>query len=209
MRKLILNALIMLGLSTGVANAYRAGATLYYEMPEGLYKLDRSHAQLIWRVSHMGMSNYTARFTKFDASLTFDPKNPTNSKLSATVDPTSIKTDYPYPEEKDFDALLVNDKDWFNAVKFPNISFESKEIKSTGDYTATMVGDLTFLGVTKPVSLNVTYNESMAKHPFTQKPIIGFSATGNLNRSEWGMDSYIPIIGDKVELIIEAEFVQD
>jgi polyisoprenoid-binding protein YceI len=176
-------------------------------MPGGLYKLDETHASLIWRVSHLGLSQYTARFTKFDADLMFDGQDVTKSKVRATIDPTSLKTDYPYPEEKDFDKKLIDGKQWFNVAQFPSITFQSTKIEKTGDTTGKMTGDLTFLGVTKPVTLDVTFNKALGNHPFQNKPALGFSATGSLKRSDFGMDAYIPNIGDEVEVILEVEFI--
>lgn len=176
-------------------------------MPAGVYKMDNTHASLIWKVDHMGLSNYTARFTKFDADILFNPEDMTKSRLKATIDPTSIRTDYPKPEEKDFDKKLIDGKEWFNTTQFPSITFNSTAIEKTGDMTAKITGDLTFLGVTKPVVLDVTLNKAMGNHPFANKPALGFSATGSLKRSEFGFDTYIPTIGDDVEIIIEAEFI--
>ncbi|MFP4386354.1 MAG: YceI family protein [Alphaproteobacteria bacterium] len=178
-------------------------------MPAGLYNLDKTHASLIWKVSHLGLSNYTARFTNFDATLTFDPENPENSTLVATIDPTSIQTDYPYPEKKDFNAELINGKQWFNASQHDQITFESTHIERTGDNTGLMTGSLSFLGLTKPVTLEVTFNGAMVENPFSKKPTLGFSAQGSLNRSKWGMDTYVPNIGDQVTFLIEAEFAKE
>jgi polyisoprenoid-binding protein YceI len=175
-------------------------------MPGGLYKLDKTHASLIWKVSHLGLSDYTARFTNFDVDLYLDAQDPIRSRVRATIDPTSIETDYPNPEKKDFDAQLVNDAGWFNATQFPKIIFTSTMVEKTGDNTGKMTGDLEFLGVKKPVTLDVTYNKSLGNHPFANKPAIGFSATGSLKRSDFGMNTYIPQIGDEVDIIIEAEF---
>jgi polyisoprenoid-binding protein YceI len=185
-----------------------ATTTLPAEMPEGLYTLDETHASLTWKVSHMGLSNYTARFTDFDAELDFNPKAPAESSLTVTIDPTSLKTDYPYPEKKDFDAKLTKGEDWFNSEKFPKITYTSTKITQTSPNTGTITGDLTFLGVTKPLVLQVKFNDAMAMQPFSKKPTLGFSATGTLSRSEWGMDTYVPNIGDEVELLIEAEFAK-
>lgn len=209
MRQLFLTFAAFVGLSIGILIISSSNATEYNEMPAGVYRLDETHAQLIWRVSHLGLSNYTARFTNFDANLIFDPQNPENSKLSATVNPTSIKTDYPYPERKDFDRVLIEGEKWFNSEAFPKISFESKEIKRTGDKTGVVTGHLTFLGITKPMTLNVTFNGALVEQPFSKKPTLGFSATGTLKRSEWGMSTYVPFIGDEVELLIEAEFAKE
>ena len=193
----------LLGLSTASA------ADAYSDMPAGMYDLDKTHASFIWKVSHLGLSNYTARFTDFDASIDFNPGKPESSKITASVNPASLETDYPYYEEKDFDKKLIEDKKWFNATMFPEITFKSTKIERTGDSTGTMTGDLTFLGVTKPVSLNVTFNGAMKKQPFSKKPTLGFSAQGELKRSDWGFSTYVPNIGDSIELIIEAEFAME
>lgn len=176
-------------------------------MPSGLYKLDPTHASLTWKVSHLGLSQYTARFKKFDVDLMLDPVNVENSKVKATIDVTSIETDYPKPEEKDFNAKLRNDVEWFNSSKFPSITFVSTKIEKTGEKTGKMTGDVTFLGVTKPVTLDVVFNAALGNHPFANKPAIGFSATGKLKRSDFGFNTYIPQIGDEVTLSIETEFM--
>lgn len=183
-----------------------AQSTPLSEMPAGTYTLDKTHASLIWKVSHLGLSDYTARFTDFDAKIDFDPQNPTESKVTAEINPMSIETDYPYPEKKDFDTKLITSQDWFNAGEFPEITFTSTAIEQTGENTGTMTGTLDFLGVRKPVTLDVTFNKAMAKQPFSGQPALGFSARGTLMRSEWGMNTYVPNIGDEVEIIIEAEF---
>lgn len=178
------------------------------EMPAGVYELDDTHASLTWKVNHLGLSNYTARFTKLDAELNFDPKDPTKSTLTASVDPTSIKTDFPKPEEKNFDEKLIKGEEWFNAMKFPTITFKSTKLTKTGEKTGKLTGDLTFLGVTKPLTLDVTFNGAYAKAPFSNKPALGFSAVGTLKRSDWGFKTYVPQIGDSVELLLEVEFLK-
>lgn len=178
------------------------------ELPAGTYKLDPTHASLIWKVNHMGLSNYTGRFTKFDATLTYDPKDPAKSTLEVTVDPTSVETDYPNPEKEDFNKKLQG-AEWFNAGKYSAITFRSTGVTSQDDKHGIVTGDLNFLGQTKPLTLNVTFNGGMAEHPFAKKPAMGFSATGTMKRSNWGFDTYIPTLGDEVQLIIEAEFFHE
>jgi polyisoprenoid-binding protein YceI len=178
------------------------------DVPAGAYKLDPTHASLTWRVGHMGLSNYTARFTKLAADLTYDPKDPTKSSINVTVDPRSIRTDYPNAAEKDFDKELTDGASFFNSPKFAEIRFVSKRLEKTGDKTGRMTGDLTLLGVTKPVTLEVTFNGSFKEHPMTKQPALGFSATGTVKRSEFGMTHLVPYISDEVKLQIEAEFVK-
>ena len=178
----------------------------FNDMPEGRYSLDLTHASIVWKVSHLGLSNYVARFAEFDASIDYNANNVEASKVYASIDPTSIQTAYPNAEEKDFDEVLANDKSWFNARVFPKIAFVSTDIEMTSDTTASMTGELTFLGVTKAVELAVTFNGAMKLQPFTRKPTMGFSATTTITRSEFGMTKYVPNIGDKVDVMIEGEF---
>ena len=209
MKKSLLASIIMALLAFLSASSAYAAGTKYQEMPAGIYQLDKTHASLTWKVSHLGLSNYTARFTRFDAQIDFKPEAPENSKVTVTIDPASVETDYPYPQKKDFDKKLVTKPEWFNATVFAEITFTSTGIKMTGDNTAIMTGDLTFLGATHPMSLNVTFNGAMKKQPFSKKPTLGFSASGSLKRSDWGMATYVPNIGDEVMLLIEAEFAKD
>jgi polyisoprenoid-binding protein YceI len=188
------------------AAALPASAQHAADVPAATYKIDPTHASLTWKVMHMGLSNYTARFTKLDATLSFDPAKPEAAKLTATIDPASLKTDYPFPEKENFDKVLVEGAKWFNAGANKSITFTSTAVKMTGAKTADVTGDLTFLGVTKPVTLKATFNGGMKEHPFAKKPAIGFSATGSVKRSEFGMSNYVPMIGDDVALLIEAEF---
>lgn len=181
------------------------------DVPAGAYRLDKSHASLIFRVDHLGFSNYTARFTRFDAELTFDPEAPEAAHVSATVDTSSLETDFPNPEVIDFNAML-QDETWLDTETHPQMTYHSTRIEMTGEKTARIHGDLTLRGVTRPVVLTATFNGGYAGHPMDPQARIGFSATGSLQRSEFGMTYGIPEPGssmgvsDRVEIIIEAEF---
>lgn len=185
------------------------GGTALEDMPAGNYQVDPTHASLTWQVSHLGLSNYTARFTTFDAAIQLNSKQMAKSSVTATIDTSSLETDYPYPEEKDFDKKLIEQSDWFNAGKFPKITFKSTGIETVGDKQMVMKGTLTMLGVSQLVSLDVTLNGAMLKQPFSKKPTLGFSAKGSLTRSEFGMATYVPNIGDEVTFMIEAEFAKN
>ena len=176
------------------------------QMPAGIYQLDKTHASLTWKVSHLGLSRYTARFTKMDAKLTMDVKNPAKSQLQVTVFPMSVTTDFPLVSETDFDQTLATGKEWFNADRFPEIRFVSKSIELTGKDTGKVSGDLTLLGKTKPLVLNVTFNGAYQKKLLTNVPALGFSASATLNRSDWGLTTFVPIVSDRVDIQIEAEF---
>lgn len=180
----------------------------YEQMPAGDYTLDLSHASVVWKVSHLGLSDYVARFADFDATISFDPSNITDSTVTASINPMSIETAYPNAAEKDFDKVLATEEGWFNAGKYTSIDFVSTSIEMTGDTTANMTGDLTFLGVSKPVTLAVEFNGAMKKQPFSGKPTLGFSASTTIDRTQWGMDKYAPSIGADVEVLIEGEFMK-
>lgn len=180
--------------------------TEFQKLPEGNYQVDLTHASIVWKVSHLGLSNYVARFAKFDAKINYNPDDIEASTVTATIDPTSIQTAFPNPEEKDFNNTLAMGSGWFNAGEFASIDFTSTSIEMNTETTATMQGNLTFLGITKPVTLDVTLNGAMARQPFSGKPTMGFSATTTIDRTSWGMDKYAPNIGANVEVMIEGEF---
>lgn len=180
--------------------------------PAGDYQLDKAHASVLFRVLHLGLSHYTARFTHVDATLHLDPAHPENSTVTATVDPHSIQTDYPNPKP-DFDAELQNDK-WLDTGKFPMINFHSTKVEPTGANTAKITGDLELHGLTKSVTLDATFNGFMHMDMGMPGDHVGFSAHGTLKRSDFGVKEGIPQpgsnmgVGDDVEVIIETEFVR-
>ncbi|QWW70750.1 YceI family protein [Rhizobium sp. WYJ-E13] len=172
--------------------------------PGGAYKTDPSHSSFSWSFNHSGLSRYTARFTKVDARLDWKPEKPETSTLSVTIDPLSVRTDYPWPKKVDFDAEIGSGEAFLAAKP---ITFVSKTIHVTGEKTGTVEGLLSFRGETHPATLDVTFNGSMAEHPMMGVPKIGFSATGRIRRSQWGMDFAIPELGDVVTFAIETQMV--
>lgn len=172
--------------------------------PGGAYKTDPSHSSFNWSFNHSGLSHYTARFTKVDARLDWNPAKPEASTLSVAIDPLSVRTDYPWPQRVNFDAEIGGEETFLAAKP---ITFVSKTIHVTGEKTGTVEGLLTFRGQTHPATFDVTFNGSMAKHPMMGVPKIGFSATGSIRRSEWGLDFAIPELGDEVTFAIETQMV--
>lgn len=178
-------------------------------IPSGEYGLDKAHASITWRVNHLGLSQYTARFTDFDIDLNFNAKDPLKSSFVATINPASVETDYPAPNLKDFDKALATEERWFNSEKFPKITYTSKKL-TKGDLPnqAMVEGELDFLGIKKPLKVLITLNGALKDHPYLKRPAIGFSALTALRRSDWGMDALIPQVGDVVEVKVEAEFLK-
>lgn len=184
--------------------------------PAGEYKLDPNHASLTFKIVHFGLSNYTARFTRFDAALTLDPAKLTRSSVTVTIDPASVRTDYsgdfkaghkdsPY---QSFDEEIAKGDKFLNGVKFPAITFKSTSVKQGPKGHLAVTGDLTFLGVSKPVTLDAVVVGSVAKHPYMGVGVVGFSATTRFKRSDWGMTGTQAFLGDDVTIIFEGEFDQ-
>jgi polyisoprenoid-binding protein YceI len=194
---------------TATASAVPPASTA--DVPAGNYTLDKAHASLIFRVDHMGFSHFTARFRRFDAQLQFDPKNLGASALTATVDAKTLETDYPDPATLDFNAQLQG-AEWLDTAKYPEMTFKTTSVTASGANAMRINGDLTLRGVTKPVSLDATFNGGYAGHPMDPHARIGFSAHGSLNRSDFGISMGIPApgttmgVGDRVDIVIECEF---
>jgi len=184
----------------------------------GAYSLDKSHAFLTFSVGHSGgLSQYRVNFTDFDADLDFDPANPEAAALSVTINPAAVETNYPgdyqgthadSPYETWNEDLSLNPQ-WLNAGEFPEITFTSTGISRTGDLEGEVTGDLNFLGQTKPVTLDVTYNGTANVPWLGERDLIGFNASTTITRSEWGMGAFLPLIGDEVTVAFTGEFVQD
>lgn len=206
MRHLLAGGLIVVALAFSAPAAHAEAASPV--APAGPYTLDKSHASLVFRLSHLGFSFYTAQFARFDATLDIDPAKPEAAHVEATIDPASL--DLPTPPEGFKTALLG--PDWLDAGTFPTIAFRSTKVTPTGAATAKIAGELTLHGVTKPVTLDATFNGGYAGHPMDPNARIGFSATGTFKRSDFGIAYGIPApgttmgVGDAVEVAIEAEF---
>ncbi len=200
-----LRLLFLLLSCTAVAQASQASDLS--DLPSGLYELDKTHASIVWKIDHMGMSTYVGRFTDFDIILDLDATNYKNSSAQATIKTNSVSTEYPYPEKTDFNQELATGKSWFNANQFPEITFKSSSLTVIDAKQAMLEGELTLLGVSKPVTLNLTLNDALTSHPFKDKPAIGFSATTTIKRKDWGLVKFLPAIGNEVQIEIEAEFI--
>lgn len=179
--------------------------------PAGVYKVDPAHASVNFRISHLGLSHYTARFTRFGAELTFDPARSAAQSVTARIDARSLQTNYPEPAKLDFDAQI--EKQFLQADKFPEIAFRSTRVEVTGPKTARVTGELTLHGVTRPVVLEATFNGGYGENAFDPSGSrVGFSAHGSFRRSEFGITYGLPPpgtsfgVGDEIEVAIEAEF---
>jgi polyisoprenoid-binding protein YceI len=189
-----------LALSVGLAGGALANPSTQdpAKVPAGTYGLDKRHASLTVKIVHMGFSHYTLRFNGLDGGFTYDPANWQATKVTFTVDPKSVDTNDP--------AFNKQIEGYFDVDKYPTISFTSTGVQGQ-DGKGTVTGDLTFHGVTKPVTLDVTF--AGAGHGVS--PIgtrLGFSGQTQIKRSDFGLNSMIlnQFTSDDVDVIFEVEF---
>ncbi|WP_370279182.1 YceI family protein [Pontibacterium sp.] len=165
----------------------------------GAYQIDPQHSTLLFKIEHLGLSTYVGRFNDFSASLEFDPANIEATQLDARVDTTSVDVD-----DSIVEGTLQN-SDWFHSEQFPQAAFTSTAIKPLGDNRFVFTGDLTLRGVTKSVSFQGRFNGG-ATNLLTRRYTLGFTASGTLNRTDFGIDRYTALVGEEVELEFYAEF---
>ncbi|MBI1264629.1 MAG: polyisoprenoid-binding protein [Alphaproteobacteria bacterium] len=171
-------------------------------LPAGEWALDPAHASATWRVRHLGLSWYTARFDRLDARLSFDPANPGASELTAVIEAASVSTGDP-----DFDETLRSAA-WFDASRHPQILFRSTRIEVTGETTGRVHGELTLKGVTRPAVLETEFYGGVF-NLLEGRRAMGFGADLVIDRSDFGVGRLPPgFIGDEVRVRIEAEFLR-
>ncbi len=164
------------------------------------YKIDANHTDVVASWSHFGFSNPIAHFGKVDGSITYDPAKVSASKVEVTLPLSGLNS-----HVGDFDDHLRSD-DFFDAEKFPNITFKSTSVKAAGEGKLTVVGDLTIKGITKPVTLAVTINK-VGMQPMAKREAAGFNATTTIKRSDFGVGKYAPNVSDDVKLTITTEAI--
>jgi len=185
----------------------------------GKYSLDKDHASLNFKLNHLGFSTYVARFNSMEASLDFDPENIEKSSLEVSVDMASIDVNNTAFAEQ------LRGSDWLDTAQFPKATFKTTRyvaptavaptavaataIAATANNTFAFEGDLTFHGVTKPITLNATFHGG-GRNMLTRKNTLGFSANTTFKRSDFGVGKFTSMgIGDDVTLDINVEFQEN
>lgn len=169
---------------------------------EGAYELDPDHAALIFRVDHLGFSDFVGRFEIFDAVLDFDPENPQVARIEAIIDVGSLDI------ANDEFAETLTSGQWLDAANFPQARFLSTGMEITGASTGLVTGELTLHGVTAPMQLAVTFNGGSRDRLRGGAYIVGFSAKGAFDRTAFGVDRFSGVVGDMISIEIEAEFIR-
>ena len=164
----------------------------------GNYKPDPNHTQVFWSVDHLGFSILEGGFGSPTGSLTLDPKNPNAATLSLTFPMTAITTTASIFKEH------LSSAQWFDVAKFPEATFVSTKVVASGN-SAQITGNLTIKGITKQVTLAAQFHGAGNNGP--QRTLnIGFTATGTVKRSDFGLNGAIPMVDDQVKLRINAAF---
>ena len=167
----------------------------------GNYVVEPGHTQVEFKLLHIGFTYYSGVFSNVSGTLVLDPAKPSASKLDVTIPINSVAT-----TSTKLDGELKS-ATWFDADKFATATFVSSAVTRTGKDTAKVAGVLTLHGVSKPETLTVRFIGA-GVNPLDKKYTAGFEATGTIKRSDFGVKTYLPLIGDEVKLTIAGAFEQ-
>ena len=172
-----------------------------FTFAQSTYTLDKNHARLSFSVTHLGISHVDGIFKKFEASLVSSKEDFSDAKIEMIADVNSISTEV---DMRDADLK----KGWFEADKYPSISFKSMAFEKKSDNKYVLKGNITMHGVTKFIEFDVTYN-GKAFHPYYKKYYIGFTVSGTLKRTDFGVggEALTTGVGSDIELKSNAEFL--
>jgi polyisoprenoid-binding protein YceI len=195
------NSLLKAGIVALLAvSTVQAGESGLGSAKPGSYKVESYHTQVGFSISHFGFTNYSGLFSGATGSLQLDPAKLGTSKLDISIPVDSVTTTVSKLTDE-----LKGDK-WFDTAKFPNAVFVSTHVVPTAE-GANVTGNLTLHGVTKPVVLHVRFIGA-GVNPIDKAYTVGFEATGTIKRSDFGVTTYLPAVGDEVQLSIAGAFEQ-
>ena len=172
------------------------------EVRAGQYVLDPNHASLIWKLNHLGFSTFLGSFNDFEASLDFDPEDIENASLEVVIDTSSLDVDIPEFEEE------LRGDNWFDVEVHPQAVYRTTSfLEAVDEDTFIFAGDLTLLGNTAPVNLEVNFHGG-GRNFLTRSYTVGFSGSARFNRSDFGLDRFTSFgVGDEIDLEIHVEFM--
>ncbi len=185
------------------SSAYSAAALAqsikFADLKPGTYRIEPYHTQVVFSVLHFGLTNYNGMFAGASGTLTLDPAKLADSKLDVSVAVTSVSTTVPLLTEE------LRGHEWFDATRFPVATFVSTAVVPTGKDSASVTGNLTLHGVTKPVVLRVQL-VGAGSNPLSKAYSVGFEVAGTIKRGDFGINTDIPAVGDEVKLRIAGAF---
>ena len=182
---------LSIGLAVAVSSSFALAAPVDY-------KIDPTHTATVFSWNHFGFSTPSANFSDIQGVIKVDNSKPSNSSVEVTIPVSSVNTNVT-ALDKEFQQEA-----WFNASKYPTITFKSTKVETKDKKHFKITGNLTVKGITKPVVLDAVLNKQ-GEHPMAKVPAIGFNATTSFNRSEFGLANYVPNVGDKITVNITTE----
>ncbi|WP_130619267.1 YceI family protein [Dyella amyloliquefaciens] len=174
------------------------GAAVTAQAAPVTYTMDPGHTFVLFSWNHFGFSNPTANLSLGQGTLVFDDKDPSKSSVDVTLPLANLDTHVSKLDEH------LKKPDFFDADKYPTITFKSTKVQAAGGNKYKVTGDLTVHGVTKPVVLDATLNKS-GEHPMMKVPTVGFDAVATLKRSDFGVGAYVPNVSDEIKVRITTE----
>ncbi|KAF1025162.1 YceI family protein [Acinetobacter sp.] len=162
------------------------------------YKIDPTHTATVFTWNHFGFSTPSANFSDIQGTISVDNAKPADSSVNVTIPLSSLNTNVKALDEH------LKTADFFDAEKYPNITFKSTKVQALGKNKYKITGNLTVKDVTKPVVLDAVLNKQ-GEHPMTKAQSIGFNATTSFDRSAFGVGAYVPNVGDKITVNITTE----
>lgn len=192
------NTLALLALLVAAPVFAQAGRPDATRIAAGSYTADSNHTQVAWSVNHLGFNLYNGLFAGTTGTMTLDPADPAKAAVTIQIPLDKVLTTS--------DALTAHLKraDFFDTAKFPVATFKSTQVAVRGT-AATITGDLTLHGVTKPVTLDAHF-VGAGTNPLSKAATVGFEATTSIKRSDYGMTFLVPGVGDQVDLRITVAF---
>jgi len=181
-----------------LALAALLGASFAAQAAPVTYKLDPSHTMVLFSWNHFGFSNPTANLGIGEGTVVYDEAKPANSSVEVSLPLANLDTHVSALDEH------LKKPDFFDAAKYPVVTFRSTRVEPLGGNKFKVTGDLTVHGVTKPVVLDATLNKA-GMQPMLKVPAIGFDATATIKRSDFGMGAYVPNVSDEVQIRITTE----
>jgi polyisoprenoid-binding protein YceI len=173
-----------------------------------IYALDKSATYIGFSWSHLGLTRQQGRFTDFSGTVDFNPETAEQGTAEVSINTGSVQTGVEALDKQ------LRTSDFFDAANHRTMTFKSTGAQKTGEKTGLITGELTILGVTKPVVLDVTWTFT-GEHPlgainaaFKDKVVSAFSARALIKRSDWGMTRALPLMSDEIEIVIETEMIR-
>lgn len=170
------------------------------DAPDGTYSIDKTHGYITFSYSHQGYSKPMLRWRDWDSTLEWNGSDPSKSTVSVSIDASKVDSGVDV-----FDDHLRGEK-FFDVENHPEITFTSTKVTMRDNSVGTMIGDLTIKGKTLPATVHLKFNKT-AVNKRKGAQVIGLTGHSIIKRSDWGMDTAVPMVSDEVEIIIQAEYL--